>query len=240
MRPVTIGFRAKTARAISVALAPGNSEPAYIARWEISLCDPAFPPTSQPHHEVMELPWDDALSAVRPIEARIEKVAIKAVASLVKELRSKDCKVDSVGVVGSPDRSLERIGNPHIRAHAAEGILFRHCLEVAAAAHDIQWRSFSDRSIDEIAAAELHRQPQEIKTVLDAIGRSAGKPWRADERAAATAAWLALRQLFFRRRPFGVSSRAKRRRPGRQRPASRIFSFPQNRCRQRTIRDRGF
>lgn len=35
-------------------------------------------------------------------------------------------------VVGSAPRSLDRIGNQHIRAHAAEGILFRRVLEVAS------------------------------------------------------------------------------------------------------------
>src|SRR6266516_4213675 len=188
----SIGFRAKTARAIAVALAQGISTPIYLGRWEVALHDPHLPATSQPHHEVMELPWADAQSAVRPFERRIEGVANEALARLQAELRSKECRVSSVGVVGSPDRNLERIGNPHIRAHAAEGILFRRVLEVAAAAHNLKWRSFSDRDFGDLAVSELGRKPQEIKLALAAIGHSAGKPWRADERAAATAAWIAL------------------------------------------------
>ncbi|PYS54353.1 MAG: hypothetical protein DMG13_08305 [Acidobacteria bacterium] len=140
----------------------------------------------------MELPWIEAQSAVRRFESRIENVAIKALSALLSELGSKECRVSSVGVVGSPDRNLERIGNPHIRAHAAEGILFRRVLEVAAAAHNLKWRSFSDRDFGDLAVSELGRKPQEIKLALAAIGHSAGKPWRADERAAATAAWIAL------------------------------------------------
>jgi hypothetical protein len=192
MDVVGIGFRAKTARAIAVALARGNSAPTYLARWNVSLCDPLVPATGQPHHEVMELPWIDAQSAVRPLESRIERVAIETLSALLSELRSRGCRVDGVGVVGSPDRNLERIGNSHIRAHAAEGILFRRVLEVAATKHNLRWRSFSDRGFEEIAALELRRKPQEIKAALATIGHSAGKPWRADERAAATAAWLVL------------------------------------------------
>ena len=192
MHMASIGFRAKTARAIAVALIRGNSTPRYLARWQVSLYDPLFPATGQPHHQVMDLPWIEAQSAVRPLEDRIENVAIQALARLLTELDSKGCRISSVGIVGSPDRSLERIGNPHIRAHAAEGILFRRVLEMAATTHKLKWRSFSDRDFEDLAVSELSRQPGEIKLALAAMGHSAGKPWRADERAAATAAWIAL------------------------------------------------
>ena len=188
----SIGFRAKTARAIAVALTHGNRSPVYVARWEVALHDPHFPATSQPHHEVMGLPWADAQSAVRHFERRIEAVASEVLSKIIGDLQSKAFRVAGVGVVGSPDRALEKIGNPHIRAHAAEGILFRRVLEVAAVEHKLEWSSFSDRRFEETVAAELRRMPQEVKEVLAAIGHVAGKPWRADERAAATAAWLML------------------------------------------------
>ena len=186
----TIGFRAKTARAIAVALGAGAGSPAYIARWEIGLHDPKLPATSQPHHEVMELPWTRAQAAVQPLERRIEAVAIRTLSGLLGDLQSKGFGVSGVGVVGSPDRKLESIGNPHIRAHAAEGILFRRVLEVAAAEHQLQCRSFSDRDFDAVILPQLRRSTEDINNALAAIGRAAGRPWRADERAAAVAAWL--------------------------------------------------
>jgi hypothetical protein len=192
MDDVSIGFRAKTARAIAVALARGNSAPTFLARWEISLCDPRNPATRQPYHGVMDLAWIDAQVAAGAIESRIENIAIEALSALLSEVVSRGCRVGSVGVVGSPDRDLARIGNSHIRAHAAEGILFRRVLEVAAAKHNLRWRSFSDRGFEEMAVSELRRAPHEVKTALAAIGHSAGRPWRADERAAAMAAWLML------------------------------------------------
>jgi hypothetical protein len=187
-----IGFRAKTARAIAIALTLDNSVPAYLSRWDLVLHDPADPATSQPHHTVMELPWESAISAVQPLERRIENVATKAVAKLVGELRVRGFAPAGVGIVGSPDRNLARIGNPHIRAHAAEGILFRSVLEVAASNHSLRWRSFSDRSFDEVATVELSRPGDDTKALITAIGRAAGKPWRVDERIAAMAAWVAL------------------------------------------------
>ena len=44
----------------AIALSQGDRSPAYLARWEVVLHDPNIPATSQPHHEVMELPWSDA------------------------------------------------------------------------------------------------------------------------------------------------------------------------------------
>src|SRR5262245_32422948 len=115
MHIVSIGFRAKTAKAIAVALALANSEPRYIARWDVLLYDPLLPGTGQPHHEVMELPWIEAQSAVRRFESRIENVASETLSRLLSDLGSKGCRVEGVGIVGSPDRDLGRIGNPHIR-----------------------------------------------------------------------------------------------------------------------------
>jgi len=143
----------------------------------------------------MELSWEKAKSAVRPVEGRIEEIATDMLAKLTNELRSRDFLVRTVGIVGSPDRNLERIGNAHIRAHAAEGILFRKVLETAAGNHGLVWRSFSDRSFDEVVAAELTRPPLVIKAALAAIGQAAGKPWRVDERLAATAAWISFEAL---------------------------------------------
>jgi len=195
MAIASIGFRAKTGRAIAIALSQGDRSPAYLARWEVVLHDPKIPATSQPHHEVMELPWSEAQAAVRQLEAGIENVATKVVAALMSEIQAKGFSVSGVGVVGSPDRKLERIGNPHIRAHAAEGILFRRVLEVAAAKHNLHWRTFSDRSFEELILRQLRSKPQEIQNTLVLIGRAAGRPWRADERAASVAAWLMLQPV---------------------------------------------
>lgn len=187
----SIGFRTKTAKAIAVALTD-RLHPEFVQRWNLELYDRAVPETGQPHHEVMELPWPQAQVAVRRYEKRIADVTTERLRELLDELRSKAVRVRSVGVVGSPDRRLEIIGNPHIRAHAAEGILFRRAVEVAAGWCKLPCRHFSDRDFEDLAMHELRRTSRQIKTVLGEIGRSAGRPWRADERVAATAAWIVL------------------------------------------------
>ena len=188
----SIGLRAKTARAIAVVLAGPLDAPRVVRRTELTLADPAAPATSQPYHEVMDLPWDKAQLAVKKIASRIEAVASKALARLVKEVQAEGYVVSGVGVVGAGDRNLERIGSTHIRAHAAEGVLFRRVLEVAAQENSLPSRRLDERSLDESAASELNLPVTKLKGQLAEMGRAVGSPWRTDEKAATIAAWLAL------------------------------------------------
>ena len=171
-----IGFRAKTGRAIVVAIGDDLS---FVLRREVSLADPALPDTAEPYHASMTLPWSESEVAVQPLITAIENVATDVVAALVAEVRG----VRAIGIVGAPAKNLARIGNEHIRAHAAEGVLFRRVLEVAAERNGIACRGFDEK---ELGAPDAK---------INALGKQAGPPWRADERAAATAAWLALRSV---------------------------------------------
>ena len=181
-----IGIKSKTGRAIAVALRGPRSNPEFVLREEIALSDKRRPATQQPYHEVMELPWPDALIAVTPSIDAIREIAIRSLSDLISDLKARGVEVAEIGVVGPPDRLLEKIGNPHIRAHAAEGVLFRRVIEEAATAVGIRSRSVRD------PAAEVTASAREIKAVLARLGRAAGAPWRSDEKSAATAAWLAL------------------------------------------------
>ncbi|HEY5991669.1 MAG TPA: hypothetical protein VIU10_03745 [Candidatus Udaeobacter sp.] len=188
----SIGLRAKTARAIAVVLGGSIDSPVVLTKLDIPLADPKMPATAQPYHEVMDLPWEESQRAAQKSAAVIESIARKALARLIRELQSKGVKICGAGIVGAKDRDLSRIGNPHIRAHAAEGVLFRQVLDRAADANGLRRRSFPDREFERLAAAELGHQTATVKRKLNDIRRSVAPPWRADEKQAATAAWLVL------------------------------------------------
>ena len=190
---ITIGLRAKTGRAIGVALGGSANSPQVLKKFEIKLTDPKLPDTAQPYHAVMELRWEESQKAVRPSVVAIERVARTAMATLIKELQANGSMVRGVGVIGSKDRDLARIGNYHIRAHAAEGILFRRVLELAAERNGLPTRAFADGELEKIASSELGISLQLIKQTLQNLGRSLEPPWRADEKLSALAAWLMLR-----------------------------------------------
>jgi hypothetical protein len=140
----------------------------------------------------MDLPWNAATEAVKPFAAAIEKSATTALLRVVRDLKAAGLKVSAVGIAGSADRVLEKIGNPHIRAHAAEGILFRQVLESATKANRLRQRTFAEKDLEELAALELGLTVAKLKQYLSEIGRSTGPPWRTEQRIAATAAWLTL------------------------------------------------
>jgi hypothetical protein len=189
---VAIGLRAKTGRAIAVALGGSPESPIVLLKTEITLVDPADPGTGQPYHVVMDLPWPQWERAVRKRARAIERVATKALAKLTDELHENGHKVLGVAVIGAPERDLVRIGNPHIRAHAAEGVLFRRVLELGARSNGLKWQGFSDREFEKAAAVRLTAKYSKIKQSLDRLRQSVSPPWRTDEKQAAMAAWIVL------------------------------------------------
>ena len=192
---VSIGLRAKTARAIAVVLGGPPDSPVVLAKGEIKLADSKIPGTAQPYHEVMDLPWEESQRAVRKHARTIEAIARKALAQLIKEQLSNGMQVYGVGIVGAEDRNLARIGNPHIRAHAGEGILFRRVLDLAAEANGLKWQAFSDRKFDDVARTAMGSRSAFVTRKLSDLGKQLAPPWRADEKQAATAAWLVLHGL---------------------------------------------
>jgi hypothetical protein len=195
MNIAAIGLKAKTGRAIVVVLSGPPDAPQIIKRTELVLTDPLVPATYQPYHEVMELPWKESQVKVKSFVRAIERVAARGLAELVGELRSEEMKVIGVGIAGAADRDLGKIGNYHIRAHAAEGLLFRQVLEFAAKTNKVASHTFIERDLQTQAASELGCTVARLNTYLTSLGRSAGPPWRSDQRVAATAAWLTLPTL---------------------------------------------
>jgi len=191
---VSIGLRAKTGRAICVVLGGTTDAPVVVKKLEIALTDPKIDGTFQPYHEVMELPWADSQKAVQKFVRAIEKVARKALANLSRKLKAEGFQIAGVGIVGANDRDLARIGNYHIRAHAAEGVLFRRVLDRAAEANGLSWRKFPDKKFDDLAGAELGRRSEAVKRQMNELSRVVAPPWRSDEKQAATAAWIVLHQ----------------------------------------------
>jgi hypothetical protein len=187
-----IGLRAKTARAIAVVVSGTRQSPVGVSRAEITLRTPDAPGLYQPYHEVMHLSWDRAVVAVRDSQRAIEAAATDSLKTFLRDLGSRGIEVPRIAIVGAPERKLESIGSPHIRAHAAEGVLFRHAWQVAALALGVPSIAFSEKGFESFAATRLQLPIGALRARLVEFGHAVGRPWRADEKAAATAAWLAL------------------------------------------------
>ena len=192
METASIGLRAKTGRAIAVILTGPVEAPVALLRTELTFATARTPATYQPYHEVMNLPWERAQLAVEKPESALVAAAAAALGRLIRQARADGNIIRSAGIVGAPRRNVGSIASPHIRAHAAEGVLFRRILEKAAVENGIKWAAYAERGLEDVAMKELGLTRLVIHENLSKFGRSLGRPWRADEKTASMGAWLAL------------------------------------------------
>ena len=188
---IALGFRVKSGYAVAVAVRGTASEPTIVARRVVELSDPNVAGTRQPFHHDLYTHETDA----RALDARVRAVktsARRAVAALLEDEPFSTERCRAALVVGSVIDPA-KVGNPHIRAHASEGELFREVLREALESHGVACDVVVEKELAAKAAASLRRRDGEIKTVVAKLGRQAGGPWRADEKAASTAAWMLLR-----------------------------------------------
>ncbi len=187
-----IGLRVKSGRAIAVVLQGAAESPEVILREELLLASPGKPKTWQPFHAVMDLPWKEAQEATKEVAREARAAAARGLRELQKQLRDSGIDLQGAGIVGGSLLDPAQIGNPHIRAHAAEGQFFRQAAERGAGACGLLTRTFAQKSLYETAAPEIGFSVKALKLRVTALGAKRIKPWRADEKEAALAAWVLL------------------------------------------------
>ena len=114
---------------------------------------------------------------------------------MAAQLTQTGYRVVGAGILfasGRPLPELAKILRAHPLIHTAEGEFFREALACASENCSLAVVRVKEREAWErgavafgITSADLHRRMGEL-------GRSLGPPWRADEKLAALAAWLAL------------------------------------------------
>ena len=113
-----------------------------------------------------------------------------------KGYRQKGFRIRHAALVVGSQIDPANIANPHIRAHALEGRLFRLAMEQNLLDHEIRTEVLLERDAYASVAARLKQSGDDLKQVIQDLGRSApakGQPWRAEQKLAALAALFALR-----------------------------------------------
>jgi hypothetical protein len=189
---IAIGLRVKTGRATAVVMTGPASAPRVLSRKSLQLWDPAVPESHQPWHAEFELPAEEsALIVPKALEA-VERVALSALRELVGEVQTGQGAILGISLVAGSATDPESIRNPHMRAHAREGQLFPHALAAAARTMRIPAVMMVESEVFATAAAKLGKSPDAIKIAVTEMGRAVGKPWSAEEKCAAAAAWITL------------------------------------------------
>ena len=166
--------------------------PRVVDRQVIELSDASVPTSRQPYHAVMAAPRGERTALERRLRGTVERVTRRSLARLLARYRVQGRTVRGLALVVGSVIDPASIGNDHIRAHALEGQLFRTALERAARRGRVPCATHVERGLYEAAAAKLKRTPAELKRRVAELGRAVAGPWRAEEKAATLAAWMAL------------------------------------------------
>jgi len=190
-RAAALGLRVKSGWAAAVLLTGTARSPRLCDVRRIELSDPQHPETRQPYHAAMGKLERDA----RKINQRVDVVggiAQQSIATLLAGYRRQNLRIRRAALVVGSQIDPDSIANPHIRAHAFEGRLFRSVLEESLRAHRIRANILIERHAYAHAVEELKQTNQNVRRKIQDFGREMETPWRAEQKLAAVAAWLAL------------------------------------------------
>ena len=122
----------------------------------------------------------------------VRAATAQSIRTLLMGYRRKHYAIRHAALVVGSQVDPASIANPHIRAHAFEGKLFRTVLEEALHAHRVRTAVLLEREIYDKAAAQLKKSSDEVGGTIRDFGRFSSGPWCVEQKLAALAAWMAL------------------------------------------------
>jgi hypothetical protein len=190
-----LGLKARTGRAVLVAVARDGRNARFIERAQIQLLpEGAF----APYHAAAELPPEKAGQSVERDVACAHALAAKGIGKAAASLRKAGYEIVGCGVLvgpGMPEWTTEQIIAVHVRMHQAEGELFRDVLVAGARACGLEPTTLREKSALDDAAAAIGISRESLDARIADLGRAAGPPWGKDQTEAAAAALTALQRL---------------------------------------------
>jgi hypothetical protein len=160
----------------------------------VELSDPRLPETRQPYHAAMGALETDSTKLDRR-EHAVRCTAQQSLATLLVGFRQKGYRIKRVALVVGSQIDPSTIANPHIRAHALEGRLFRDSIEQSLQKQKIRTDVLLERDAYARVAARLKQSRDDVKRTLQDLGQSTpakGGPWRAEQKLATLAALFVL------------------------------------------------
>jgi hypothetical protein len=190
-----LGFRVKSGWAAVVLLTSPGGAPQLADVNRVELSDPRLPETRQPYHATTgKLETDTRVVSRR--ERVVRRIAQQSLGTLLTSYRQKGYRIRQAALVVGSQIDPTIIANPHIRAHAFEGRLFRSAVEQTLEAHEICTDVLLERDAYARVAAELKQSSEDLKRTIQDLGRSItanSGPWRAEQKLATLAALFALK-----------------------------------------------
>ena len=186
-----LGCRVKSGRAVVVLIEGSIRAPSLSQSEVINLSDPRNPETQQPYHAAMGKLETNAAVLKRRVQS-VRAATERSVTDVITRCAESGYVIRRAALVVGSVIDPDAIANPHIRAHALEGRLFRTILEGALQARGIQCAVFIERDMYAIASKILQQSLPQIRRTITDFGRFVSGPWRADQKLAALAGWMSL------------------------------------------------
>lgn len=186
-----IGFTVKSGWAAAVLLVGPAASPRVVDSREVKISDPAIPDSTQPYHAGFGTARDMGDELKRMVGS-VKSFGRKSIGGLIKQYQKEHGTLRGAGVIVGSLIDPKTIGNDHIRIHAMEGKLFREVVINAADRHKLPCAVWRERDLYGEAAQALKTTEAALRKKLTELGKEVDGGWRAEQKAAALAAWIVL------------------------------------------------
>jgi hypothetical protein len=190
--PAALGFRVKSGWAMAVLLVGPSNAPKLVRCQAVLLSDPKIPQSKQPYHAALDLPGKEGKALAEKLCRAVAGAAKQSVQQLLEQAVADGYDVVGAGLVVGSLVDPATLHNEHIRAHGLEGQLFRTALEDALREERLPSRVLLEKNAYTTASPALRKSAPEAKKIIAGLGESHEGSWRAEEKLAALAAWIAL------------------------------------------------
>jgi hypothetical protein len=195
---VAFGLKAHSGWSALVVLGVSDSGYHVIDRRRMELVEEGTAHwAAQPYHAAERSHPDEAQDIVRRGTEAARRVALREMKAAVMRLSEIQHEIVACGLLvpePMPDWSTEEILPVHFRMHKAEGVLFPDAIAGAAKASGLSLVTIREKRLWEVAEEAMGTARRALMNRIEALGKVVGPPWGKDQKNAALAAMIALRQ----------------------------------------------
>lgn len=194
MDDAVVGFRVHSGWATAVLLVGTAAFPEVADSRVVQLADPSVPDSHQPYHAGLDLPKREAARTVTLLVRSVERFARRSLLDLFNAYRVGGHRLRAAGIVVGSNVDPAMIKNDRLRAQAEEEQLFRVVIQDTAHRRGLvlSVTATAEKEIYLAASKKLGMPERRLKEMVGGFGRQLEGPWRAEEKAAALAAWVGL------------------------------------------------
>ena len=198
---VALGFRAGKGGSVVVGVALEKREPRVVLSTRLATAEEGDRLSLEPYHVAFEIAQKagahiEAAAAVAKGRKRQDKLAAKNLNALIRQLEKTGYKpvvaallVNRAGWI--TDLLQYSLGAPE-HPPVAEGLAVRDALRFAFRKTELDVAEIDEKLLPETASKAFNLSPASIDARIGALGVTAGKPWRKEQKLACLAAWLAI------------------------------------------------